>query len=255
MGVGKYTPNAAVNGDMGWKPPIIRQWKAVMGHYFRCVNMDNTRLNKRVFVWSYQNRKRLRNIYLDIENVLTTNGIDGTFKGNYIPKSRCKDMTNQLMTIMFDKYKNEWLTSINLTRGGRNKLRTYRTFKSAFVSEPYIKCNNLSRARKSALAKFRCGVAPLRIETGRFEGIPANERYCFHCVTCIENEEHVLMNCTLYDNIRQNMFVNILNIEPDFLSLNCSEQFCQLMSNEKFVKYTAKACNEILMHRKNCLYS
>jgi len=50
-------------------------------------------------------------------------------------------------------------------------------------------------------------------------------------VTCIENEEHVLMNCTLYDNIRQNMFVNILNIEPDFLSLNCSEQFGQLMSN------------------------
>jgi len=47
----------------------------------------------------------------------------------------------------------------------------------------------------------------------------------------------------LYDNIHQNMFVNILNIDPDFLSLNYSEQFCQLISNDKLVKYTAEACN------------
>ena len=62
---------------------------------------------------------------MDIENKLSTNsmhGIDGTY--NYIPKSRCKVMTYQLITIMFDGYKNEWFTSINLTRGGRNKLRT-----------------------------------------------------------------------------------------------------------------------------------
>ena len=96
-------------------------------------------------------------------------------------------MTNQLMAIMFDKYKNEWLRSINLTRGGRNKLRTYTEHLNplfSFVSEPYLKCNSLSRARKSALA-FRCGVAPLRIEAGRFDDIPAHERYCFHCVTYV----------------------------------------------------------------------
>jgi len=81
----------------------------------------------------------------------------------------------------------------------------------------------------------------------------ANERYCFHCVTCIENEER--MNCTLYDNIRQNMFVNIWNIEPDLLSRTCSEQFSQLISNEKLVKSTVKACNEILMPRTKCSYS
>ena len=26
MGVGKYTPNDAIAGDMGWKPAYIRQW-------------------------------------------------------------------------------------------------------------------------------------------------------------------------------------------------------------------------------------
>jgi len=79
------------------------------------------------------------------------------------------------------------------------------------------------------------------METGTFKGIHANERNCFDCDTSIENKEHGLINCTLYDYICQNMFVNIFNIKPDFLSLlNCSEQFCQMMSNEKIVNYTLK---------------
>jgi hypothetical protein len=32
MGVGKYTPNDAIAGDMGWKPAYIRQWSNVFRH-------------------------------------------------------------------------------------------------------------------------------------------------------------------------------------------------------------------------------
>jgi hypothetical protein len=32
FGTGKYTPDAAVQGDMGWKPIIVKQWKAVCNH-------------------------------------------------------------------------------------------------------------------------------------------------------------------------------------------------------------------------------
>ncbi len=35
MGVRRYTPNAAVVGDMGWTPPVVRQWKSVMRFYKR----------------------------------------------------------------------------------------------------------------------------------------------------------------------------------------------------------------------------
>jgi hypothetical protein len=34
---------------------------------------------------------------------------------------------------------------------------------------------------RSAYAKFRAGVAPLRIETGRYERFEVNERLCFNC--------------------------------------------------------------------------
>ncbi|KAH3746651.1 hypothetical protein DPMN_181061 [Dreissena polymorpha] len=65
LGVGRCTPNAAVNGDMGWEPPIVRPWRCIMGHYFRWVHMDSTRLNKHVFV-NY--KIRLPSRYLKCES-------------------------------------------------------------------------------------------------------------------------------------------------------------------------------------------
>ena len=34
-------------------------------------------------------------------------------------------------------------------------------------------------------------------ETGRYENIPAEERFCPFCPGVVENEIHVLMSCTL----------------------------------------------------------
>ncbi len=52
LNVGRYTPNAAVNGDIGWIPIQIKCWKTVLSHWCRSVNMDATRLNRTIFLWS-----------------------------------------------------------------------------------------------------------------------------------------------------------------------------------------------------------
>ena len=57
---------------------------------------------------------------------------------------------------------------VSWTGQGGNKLRTYRTFKQEHGTEPYISSILPSRHR-SSYAKFRCGVAPIRLETGRYE--------------------------------------------------------------------------------------
>ncbi len=64
----------------------------------------------------------------------------------------------------------------------------------------------MNRGHRSAFAIFRCGVAPLRVETGRYENIPFNERSCFNCLDSIEDEIHVLLECPLYSDIRANIF-------------------------------------------------
>ena len=60
-------------------------------------------------------------------------------------------------------------------RNGGNKLRTYRLFKQEFKSDPYLTCP-MSKFHRSAYAKFRSGVAPIRIETGRYERLDYSDR-------------------------------------------------------------------------------
>ena len=56
--------------------------------------------------------------------------------------------------------------SVNGNSG--NKLRTYALLKRECMFEPYL--DLIHDVRKRVLfMKFRCGVAPLRIETGRYE--------------------------------------------------------------------------------------
>ena len=46
-----------------------------------------------------------------------------------------------------------------------------------------------------------CGVAPIRIETGRYENLSVDERKCPFCNNT-EDEGHFLFTCHLYEDIR-----------------------------------------------------
>ena len=65
-----------------------------------------------------------------------------------------------------------------------NKLRTYRQMKKDFQVEPYC-LEILSRKHRGALAKFRSGTAPIKVETGRYQSLDLSERVCFHCAPCV----------------------------------------------------------------------
>ena len=56
MGVGRYTPNAAVNGDMGWDKPIIKQWSSVINNWIIIKKMDEGKINKKVYNWAVLNK-------------------------------------------------------------------------------------------------------------------------------------------------------------------------------------------------------
>jgi hypothetical protein len=138
-------------------------------------------------------------------------------------------------------------------RRGGNKLRTYRLFKNSFETEIYCKIA-LPFSHRSAFAKFRCGVVPLRIETGRFENLRIEERICCFCSDFIEDEAHVLLNCTLYDDFRENLFNVAKSYTVDFMSFNNEEKIMFLFSNENMIGICVKTCLQILKRRRNSLY-
>ena len=61
---------------------------------------------------------------------------------------------------------------INAKRGiGLNKLRTYKLFKTEYKVEKYVlKVKAVNQ--RSTMSRFRCGVAPINLEIGRFFNIP-----------------------------------------------------------------------------------
>ena len=144
-----------------------------------------------------------------------------------------------------------WLRDINretASRGlGRNKLRTYRLFKTEFKTESYLYCP-MTKTHRRSFSKFRCGVAPLRLETGRYEGLSESERTCFNCDGIIENEEHVLLECPLYEDIRQT-----LPYEPLHSDLSNEEKLITMFSSTSFteIRIVAKICHDILMRRRD----
>ena len=114
--------------------------------------------------------------------------------------------------------------------------------------------HTITRQCRSALAKFRCGVARLKIETGRYQSLPVHERTCFHCNTEVEDELHVLIYCPLYNDIRKELLNHAYLCNSDFLSYSTSDKFNFLLSDERIVKFSAKACNTIFIQRRNHLF-
>ncbi len=145
----------------------------------------------------------------------------------------------------------------NRPAGQRNKLRTYRLFKNSVYPEPYLTMN-VNRHHRRAFAQFRCGIAPLRVETDRYASnqyIPVCERTCEFChLGVVEDETHVICNCQMYTDLRATMFSEALTHEPMFSNWNDVDKFCYIFSAPEMVKVTAKTCCEILNRRRNHLF-
>ena len=109
-------------------------------------------------------------------------------------------------------------------------------------------CRDLIEARLQNLE--------LRIETGRYERIAEVNRVCFNCNDAVESEEHVLMDCPLYQDLREILFSKITKYIPDFLSMTNQEKLICIFSSYiiPVIRISAKICNDILNTRRSLLY-
>jgi hypothetical protein len=258
LGVGKFTPVDALRGDMGWSFPMHRQWLCVSRLWHRLVNMEDSRVNYRVFAWARRMAQtRRKNWVYRMEQFYR--GID---LGNYLDNDcTYKQIYRQLDLKLSQRYRDTWHQSImreGARRGqGRNKLRTYRLFKQQFRTECYVK-QVTNKSHRRALALFRSGTARIRIETGRYEGgrhLPEEQRVCFICTDKVESESHVILECPLYEDLRVNLFNHAESVCNNFLDKSDNDRLCFLLSDESIVCQSAKTLCQILCRRRDFLYS
>lgn len=215
--------------------------------------MSDTRLNQRVFAWARRNALigTCNNSYKVI-HFLRVVELEHIIENNIIRRER-QTLKREINEKLESYYISQWKDDINRETAkcgrGKNKLRTYRMFKHSYETESYVK-TMLNRRHRIALAKIRCGVAPIRLETGRFERIPEEQRLCPICLNGdIETELHVITECSAYYDLRKDLFTSASFLNDTFNEISNIDKMCFILSDNRIANISVKACYEILTAR------
>ena len=231
LGVHRFAPTAAISGDVGWLPAQSRRRLNMLRLWNRLIIMDSDRITKRVFESEYNN-PRTNNWCNEIKSIMD----DLQLSAHYNSKSTVDLQSARLL--ICNVHNVRWARSLQSSP----KLRTYRSFKDTLEVEKYVTLN-FSKHERSTMAQFRCGILPLRIETGRYVNEPLDERLCTMCdAGQIESEIHFLLDCKLYDEIRRDIYLNLLG-ENTFSSKTPLEKLKYLLNEctRKTAKFLVKA--------------
>ena len=115
----------------------------------------------------------------------------------------------------------------------KNKLRTYRQFKTHFSFEDYLMDIKNIKCRK-LITKFRISDHHLQIEMGRrsVPKIPSEERFCKFCKFLVEDEFQFIMKCSKHVAFRNVLFSAMKSYFQNFEHLSDREKFLYILSFE-----------------------
>ena len=100
-----------------------------------------------------------------------------------------------------------------------------------------------------------CVVAPFWMETGRYENKTVNERVCFVWNDKIEDKKHVILDCSLYADLRESLIYEIKRNNGDFDILSNDDNFIYLFKSTDCFYVVAKTCLNILSRWNRFLYA
>ena len=274
LGVSVRAPNVGVSGELGWLPFRHRAIQQATAFFTRVTEMPDDALVRKAMqvqrallaseatcwlsaykhaVCSTEFGMHMWNTWFathDFRCVCSRENVDVNGRRLGAPIRWEQDVGFFVEQQLHDEWKLA-LMRVEAQKGeGLNKLRTYRLFKTEWGRELYLDVVK-KRDQRALLTKFRIGISPLRIETGRYEnvgrskGVPACERVCLVCNSdvCIEDEYHFLMECSAYSMVRTELFdlIRVSGSEIDIDSENREALFINIMStaNESIIQGVA----------------
>ncbi len=211
----------AIQGDMDCVPGTIQRKCEMLRLWNRLIKMVESRINKKVFMSSKGHdspwKKELSSIFEEVDVL-------------YIYRSNLCCSINSIKNKFLFRFEETWSKNVLL----KPKLKTYIQIKENFAPETYVLAR-LSRNQRSLVAQLRTGILPLAIETGRFNNILEDNRLCEMCdLNDVESESHFLLYCTLYDDLRECLFNDILQRNPDMFYWSDEEKLKWLFDFDIF---------------------
>jgi hypothetical protein len=239
LGVHKFTPIPALQAEMGWFPPKYRKYLNMLRLWNRLIDMPNDRLTKQMFHYDYGINQS--NWCADVKGIFYLLGTPEIYEN--------KDKCNLDLCIdkMYELFERDYRQNVEK----KPKLRTFKTFKQDCKPTDYVKCC-MNRQDRSMLARFRCGILQLKIETGRFNQTKLEDRLCEFChLNEIETEFHFLCICNKYTDLRNVLFEKVHVKHNVFNNLSLEDKFLFMLTNcnhdvAKYIKHAWERRKQLL---------
>ena len=101
------------------------------------------------------------------------------------------------------------------------------------------------------MSKFLCGILPLELETGRYQGVPEEERYCRVCGSGeVETEIHFIFRCPKLTDSRK----HVLDLLHSVKGLKTYMKKLKYLVSEEVIKQFAEALEILFNARQRILY-
>ena len=223
---------------MGRFPLKIFIDKLVLKYYNHLLSLPDNSLAKQALLMSKFLYNRQKPCYLsNLSSMLVMYGL------KYPINVQCPFTNSTIQSnysIMKNKYLLYWKSNLEKSK----KLRFYESFNERYEEEMYLQTIHDFNQRKQ-FTKFRISNHQLAIEKSRYlpQKIQASQRLCIFCDKHeVETEEHLLYQCSLYNNLRHDFFqkLNIRNyplIDKEMLK-RTNDLFNS--ENEKVIYYLSK---------------
>ncbi len=226
--VNRATPNNSCRAELGQYPLLINiQKRAVkFQQHLRC--SDPSSYQTEALQWQEQNLQKSALLQL----VLTLH-----------PNQHNTIRPNHITQLQKHNYITYWKDATTIQK----KMELYLHLKRDYKPAEYLSCIKDHKLRKT-LTKYRLSDHCLAIERGRHR--PQEQRLCSLCSQKeLETEEHFLLHCDYYHNIRAAYFHKLQQIKLNFMALPNAEKLSHILGeNSKMITTAARyvsACHKL----------
>ena len=220
--------NMASRAELGKYPIIIDINKKILNYLSYLQDKDDNSIVKQSLQISIELYNSGQNSFYS--NIMKTSEYFSLFDFNYNSLSDSK--IKQLVDLMKKQYVSYWNQTLQHSR----KLSFYHSIKKNYSLSAYLDSTRKNPMGRT-LVKLRIGCHNLRVETGRYDKIPLEERICPLCTgNKIEDETHLLLDCQRYSSMRD-IFLSKIEAKIDEIrKLSHENLISQLMnSNDYYV--------------------
>ncbi|MCG8431127.1 MAG: hypothetical protein MJA29_08130, partial [Candidatus Omnitrophica bacterium] len=231
LGVNKHATNNAVYGELGRYPLYVMVVRSMISYWQRLESLSSSGtdfplLCKALHVSKSLHQKGKLSWFACVNFIVRDLNLNID-----VPDSIS---VHNILTSLRDLFESKWKKSIwddSSSKSGKNKLRTYRDFKTTFNMEKYLLCIR-NKSLRECLCKFRISAHDLAIERGRYKNLQVEDRVCSCDNSRVEDELHFLMECPHYTTMREHLFNFIQNRNKNFLDLSPQNKCVWILSNE-----------------------